>query len=242
MFDIFCSGLLLSTFHWFTSSGPLQQNLLTSWPKTRHPKHLHQTRIFQQPFTPKPFCTGHYIPYITCFFPQPEKPKSRVPSLPKKLATLLFTGLPLLGLSAAKLTQFIPFDLAPPSLASSHAISAAPARPSLVHVPFIRIIPFDLALPSLASSNAISAAPARPSLVHVPSTRIIPFAFYTRLLYARHLLHQTPFTPGTFYAKHLSHQTPFTPDTFYTRHLFTRHLSHQTPFTPDNFYTWHLFH
>ena len=23
MFDIFCSGLLMSTFHWFTSSGPL---------------------------------------------------------------------------------------------------------------------------------------------------------------------------------------------------------------------------
>ena len=40
--------------------------------------------------------SGHYIPYITCFFPQPEKPKSRVPFF-EKLATLLLTGLPLLG-------------------------------------------------------------------------------------------------------------------------------------------------
>ena len=62
--------------------------------------------------------------------------------------------------------RIIPFNLAPPSLASSHAISAAPARPPPVH----RIIPFNLAPPSLASSHAISAAPARPQLVHRPST------------------------------------------------------------------------
>ena len=94
----------------------LQRNLLTSKPKTRHPKHLRQTKIFQQPFTPKPFCTGHYIPYITRFFPQPEKPKSRAPSFLEKLATLLLPGLPPPGLPTAKLTQFIPFDLAPQSL------------------------------------------------------------------------------------------------------------------------------
>ena len=62
--------------------------------------------------------------------------------------------------------RILTFDLAPPSLASSHAISAAPARPQPVH----RILTFDLAPPSLASSHAISAAPARPQPVHRPST------------------------------------------------------------------------
>ena len=61
--------------------------------------------------------------------------------------------------------RILTFDLAPPSLASSHAISAPPARPQLVH----RILTFDLAPPSLAS-HAISAAPARPQPVHRPST------------------------------------------------------------------------
>ena len=92
------------------------------------------------------------------------------------------------------------FALAPPSLASSHAISAAPARPQRVHRPSTgscmtfavssllpcyfcssrpstarpppvhRIRTFALAPPSLASSHAISAAPARPQPVHRPST------------------------------------------------------------------------
>ena len=103
----------------------LQRNLLTSKPKTRHPKHLHQTRIFQQPFTPKPFCNGHYIPYITCFFPQPEKPKSRAPSFLEKLATLIFTGLPLLGLSAAKLFHFMTQNTSSQELAPDKNIPAA---------------------------------------------------------------------------------------------------------------------
>ena len=61
--------------------------------------------------------------------------------------------------------------------------------------------------------------------------------------YTKHLLHQTPFTPGTFYTRHLLHQAPFTPNnTVYTRHLFTRHISHQTPFTPDNFHSRQLLH
>ena len=55
--------------------------------------------------------------------------------------------------------------LAPPSLDSSHAISAPPARPPPVH----RILTFALAPPSVASSHAISAAPARPQPVHRPS-------------------------------------------------------------------------
>ena len=65
--------------------------------------------------------------------------------------------------------RILTFDLAPPSLASSHAISAAPARPQLVHRPST-ILTFDLAPPSLASSHAISAPPARPQPVHRPST------------------------------------------------------------------------
>ena len=122
----------------------LQRNLLTSKPKTRHPKHMHQTRIFQQPFTPKPFCSGHYIPYIACFFPQPEKPKSRVPSFLEKLATLIFTGLPLLGLSAAKLIHFITQNTSSQAPAPDKNIPAAfyttaflqrPLHP--IHDPFL---------------------------------------------------------------------------------------------------------
>ena len=123
---------------------PLQQNLLTSKPKTRHPKHLHQTKIFQQPFTPKPFCSGHYIPYITCFCPQPEKPKSRVPSFLEKLATLIFTGLLLLGPSTAKLTHFKTQNTSFQELAPDKNIPAAfytkaflqrPLHP--IHNPFL---------------------------------------------------------------------------------------------------------
>ena len=90
--------------------------------------------------------------------------------------------------------RILTFDLAPPSLASSHAISAPAARPQAVHRPSTgswpsislyfcssrpstarpppvhRILTFDLAPPSLASSHAISAPPARPQPVHRPST------------------------------------------------------------------------
>ena len=90
--------------------------------------------------------------------------------------------------------RILTFDLAPPSLASSHAISAPAARPQPVHRPSTgswpsislyfcssrpstarpppvhRILTFDLAPPSLASSHAISAPPARPQPVHRPST------------------------------------------------------------------------
>ena len=221
-------------------------------------------------WTPLQQPSGHYIPYITCFFPQPEKPKSRVPFCPKveslffpknwqlyfsvvylfltplqqnsghyipfpqpenlksrvpffrkigsstfqwltsgvltlysktpattshfhsqktskveslffrKIGNSTFHGftssgplLPCYFCSSRPSTarpppvhRIIPFNLAPPSLASSHAISAPPARPPPVH----RITPFNLAPPSLASSHAISAAPARPQPVHRPST------------------------------------------------------------------------
>ena len=155
MFDIFCSGLLLSTFHWFTSSGPLYSKTYS----LHNPKHvipstctrqeyssslLHQrlfapaTTSHTQPvsshsqkspkvesllfsknwqlyfslvylfWAPLQQNSGHYTPYITCFFPQPEKPKSRAPFFLEKLATLLFTGLPLLGPSTAKLRPLHP--------------------------------------------------------------------------------------------------------------------------------------
>ena len=65
------------------------------------------------------------------------------------------------------------FALAPPSLASSHAISAAPARPQPVH----RIRTFSLAPPALASSHAISAAPARPQPARSSVSSLLPCYF-----------------------------------------------------------------
>ena len=78
--------------------------------------------------------------------------------------------------------------------------------------------------------------------------------------YTRHLLHQTPSTPGTFYTKapftpnifynkQFLHLPPFTsnkPDIFYAKETFalvafyTRHLWHQTLFTPNAFHTKQL--
>ena len=88
-----------------------------------------------------------------------------------------------------------PSHIAPPSLASSHAISAPPARPQPVHrIPLRRrssvhrIIPFNLAPPSLASSHAISAAPARPPPVH----RIIPFDLAPPSLASSHAISAAP--------------------------------------------------
>ena len=112
-----------------------------------------------------------------------------------------------------------PFDLAPPPLASSHAISAALARPQLVHCPSHRIIPFDLASTFVASSHAISAAPARhritpfnlastfvasshaisaafarPRLVHRASHRIIPFDLASTFVASCHAISAAPST------------------------------------------------
>ena len=192
--------------------------------------------MFQQPFTPKPFCTGHYIPYITCFFPQPQKPKSRVPSFLEKLATLLLTGLLLLA-STAKLTHFITKNTSSQALAPDKNIPAAFYTKAFLH------------------PNSPNTFYTRHLLyqAHLHQKPFTPTNFYTRQLlhqttftpenvYINQLLHQTTFTPTSFYTRHLLHQTPFTPDTLYTRHLFTRHLSHQTPFTPDNFYTRQLSH
>ena len=123
--------------------------------------------------------SGHYIP-----FPQPENLKTRVLFFSRKIGNSTFHGfrcfgplLPCYFCSSRPSTarpprvhRIIPFNLAPPSLASSHAISAPPARPQPVH----RIIHFNLAPPSLASSHAISAAPARPQPVHRPSTGSSP--------------------------------------------------------------------
>ena len=50
--------------------------------------------------------------------------------------------------------RIIPFDLAPPSLTSSHAISAAPARPRLVHRPSTG------SSPSISSRNLLNENPS----------------------------------------------------------------------------------
>ena len=125
MFDIFCSGLLMSTFHWFTSSGPLYSKTYSLHKPKRVIPSTCTRQEYSKPFTPKPFCNGHYIPYITCFFPQPEKPKSRAPSFLEKLATLLFTGLLLLDPSTAKLTRFINQNTSSQALAPDKNIPAA---------------------------------------------------------------------------------------------------------------------
>ena len=57
--------------------------------------------------TPLQQNSGHYIP-----FPQPENLKSRVPFFSEKLATLLFSGLPLLDPSTAKLRPLHPIPTA----------------------------------------------------------------------------------------------------------------------------------
>ena len=237
----------------------LQRNLLTSKTKTRHPKHLHQTRIFQQPFTPKPFCSDHYIPYITCFFPQPEKPKSRVPSFLEKLATLLFSGFILLDPSTAKLTHFITQNTSSQALPPYKNIPAAFYTKAFLH----------------PSSPDTFYTRHRLCQAHLHQKPFRPDTFYTRHIlheapfapdtsYTNRLLHQTTFTPGTFYTNQLSHQVPFTPTNFYTTQLshqtiftptkllhqttftptsfYTRHLLHQPAFTPDTFYTKHLLH
>ena len=209
---------------------------------------MHQTKIFQQPFTPQPFCSGHYIPYITCFFPQPEKPKSRAPSFLEKLATLLFTGLLLLDPSTAKLTHFITQKTSSQALAPDKNIPAAFYTKAFLHP----------SSPDTFYTRPLSTRHifTRNLLDQTPFT---PDTFYTR-----HLLHQTPLTPTDFYTKQLSHQVPFTPTNFYTRQLshqtiftptkllhqttftptsfYTRHLLHQPAFTPDTFYTKHLLH
>ena len=224
---------------------------------------MHQTKIFQQPFTPQPFCSGHYIPYITCFFPQPEKPKSRVPSFLEKLATLLFTGLLLLDPSTAKLTHFITQNTSSQALATDKNIPAAfytkaflhPSSPDtfytrhLLYQAHLHQKPFRP--DTFYTRHILHKAPFTPDtsytnrLLHqttfTPGTFFFtPTNFYTRqLLHQPHqtFTHQTPFTQTRFYTRHLLHQTPFTPGTFYTRHLL-----HQTTFTPNTFYTNRLLH
>ena len=210
---------------------------------------MHQTRIFQQPFTPKPFCSGHYIPYITCFFPQPEKPKSRVPSFLEKLATLLFTGLLLLDPSTAKLTHFINQNTSSQALAPDKNIPAAFYTKAFLHPSS----PDTFYTRHLLYQAPLHQKPFRPDTFY---TRHIlheaPFTPDTS--YTNRLLHQTTFTPGTFYTNQLLHQTTFTPQTIFTptkllhqttftpTSFYTRHLLHQTPFTPGTFYTRHLLH
>ena len=227
---------------------------------------MHQTRIFQQPFTRQPFCSGHYIPYITCFFPQPEKPKSRAPSFLEKLATLIFTGLPLLGLSAAKLIHFVAQNTSSQELAPDK-IFQQPFTPqpfcSGHYIPYITWFCLPTARKAQKESPFFSrkignstfhwftsSGPSTAKLTHfitqntssqaLAPDKNIPAAFYTKA-FCTHL-HQTPFTPDTFYTRHiftrnLLDQTPFTLDTFYTRHLL-----HQTPLTPTDFYTKQLSH
>ena len=204
---------------------------------------MHQTKIFQQPFTPQPFCSGHYIPYITCFFPQPEKPKSRVPSFLEKLATLLFTGLLLLDPSTAKLTHFITQNTSSQALAPGKNIPAAFYTKAFLH----SSSPDTFYTRHLLYQAHLHQKPFRPDTFY--TRRILHKAPFTPdTSYTNRLLHQTTFTPGTFYTNQLLHQTTFTPDNFYTNQTFTpdnfytNQLSHQTPFTQTSFYTRHLLH
>ena len=66
--------------------------------------HFSVVYLFLTPLQQNP---GHYIP-----FPQPENLKSRVPFFSEKLATLLFSGLPLLDPSTAKLRPLHPIPTA----------------------------------------------------------------------------------------------------------------------------------
>ena len=108
-----------STFQWFTSSWPLYSKT----PATTSHSHSQKTSKVESFFFPKNwqlyfsvvylFLTpvqqnsGHHIP-----FPQPENLKSRVPFFSEKLATLLFSGLPLLDPATAKLRPLHPIPTA----------------------------------------------------------------------------------------------------------------------------------
>ena len=157
----------LKTFQWFTSSWPLYSKT----PATTSHSHSLKTSKVESLFFPKNwqlyfsvvylFLTplqqnsGHYIPYITCFFPQPEKPKSRVPFFSEKLATLLCSLLPCYFCSSRPST----------------------ARPPPVHSPSTARPPD----PDIRSRSSVSSllpcyfcssrpSTARPPPVHSPST------------------------------------------------------------------------
>ena len=114
--DFYTRQLGNSTFHWFTSSGPLYSKT----PATTSHSHSQKTSKVESLFlknwqlyfwlvylfwTPLPQKSGHYIPYITCFFfwtplqqnsghyipfPQPEHLKSRVPFFFRKIGNSTF--------------------------------------------------------------------------------------------------------------------------------------------------------
>ena len=176
--------------------------------------------------TPLQQNSGHYIPYITCFFPQPEKPKSRVPSFLENLATLIFTGLPLLGLSAAKLIHFVAQNTSSQELAPDKNIPAAFYTTAFLQRPLHPI--HNLFLPTARKAQKespffsrkignstfhwfTSSGPlySKTYSLHNPK-HVIP-STCTRQEYSSSLLHQSLFAP--IFTRHLLHQTPFIPGT-----------------------------
>ena len=83
------------------------------------------THIYVHIYTSQKECLCIFFPYTTCFFPQPEKPTSRAPFFRQKLATLLFTGLPLLDPSTAKLTHFITKNTSSQTLCTRQVYSSS---------------------------------------------------------------------------------------------------------------------
>ena len=262
-------------------------------PGTFYTRHL----LHQTPFTPNTFYTnrllhqttwqfyfslvylfwtplqqnsGHYIPYITCFFPQPEKPKSRVPFSFQKIGNSFqwFTCSRLL------------YSKTPATTSHSHSQKTSKVESLFLSknwqlyfsVVYLFLTPLQQNsghyIPFPQPENLKSKVPFFSKNWQLYFS--VVYLFWTRFTSSGPLLpcyfcSSRPSTarppdhpPDNFYTNQLLHQTPlhqpaFTPDTFYTRHLlhqtpftpgtfYTRHLLHQTTFTPNTFYTRHLLH
>ena len=185
---------------------------------------MHQTRIFQQPFT------SHTQPVSS----HSQKSPKVEPLLSSKNWQLYLSVvyLFLTPLQQNLLTHFITQIPSSQALAPDKNIPAAFYTKAFLH-------------PS--SPNTFYTRHLLYQ-AHLHQKPFRPDTFYTR-----HILHEAPFTPDTSYTNRLLHQTTFAPDNFYINQLlhqtsftqtsfYTRLLLPQTPFTPDNFHTRQFLH
>ena len=232
--DNFCTNQLLhqtpftpTSFYTFYTRHLLHQ--ATFRPDTFYTNRLSHQTTWQLYFSlvflfwaPLQQNSGHYIPYVTCFFPQPEKPKSIVPVFSRKIGNSTFHWLTSSGPLCSKTYALHNPKHVIPSTCTRQEYSSSLLHQSLFAPIFTRH--------------------------HLHQTTFLPGTSSPETFDTRHLLHQTHFTRGTFYTRHLLHQPTFTPDNIHTRYLLhqptftpdnfrTRQFLHQPTFTPDNFYT-----
>ena len=151
-----------------------------------------------------------FFPYTTCFFPQPEKPTSRAPFFLQKLATLLFTGLPLLDPSTAKLTHFITKNTSSQTLCTRQVYSS-----SLLHqTPFTPDTTSHAQAVSFHSQKSPKVEPL--FLEKIGNSTFHWFTSSGPLYSETYSLHKPKHViPNALTSLF---QQPFTPNTFYTGH------------------------